>query len=128
MRIYALDTSGGMTTQMIKAALADIKKTADPQDIVVGFDTRVHNPTRVQDIESFVLQGGGGTLAQPVIDYAVSVGATGVIFYTDGWFNETKLDWKGIQYRECAMPSGLDAMSANTHDRMINDFGFQIVR
>ena len=128
MRVHALDTSGGMTTEMIVAALALIKKTAAPDDYVLGFDTQVFTPTRVKDIDSFRPMGGGGTEGQTVINWAAAHGATAVTFYTDGLFHERTLDWKGITQRKCVISGGVKNMSATMQSALINDLGFQIVQ
>jgi predicted metal-dependent peptidase len=67
----AIDTSGSMGDKMLKDLLSEVKGIMDQfQDFELGlwcFDTSVHNyqeftPDNVDDINSYKLGGGGGTL------------------------------------------------------------------
>ncbi len=89
MRLHAIDTSGGISPQMVDDITKRIRANCGPHDPAVCFDTMVFPIGLARKAgRDTPLQGGGGTSAQPVIDWAAKNGCDEVMFYTDGYFIE----------------------------------------
>ena len=93
--LVALDTSGSMGMDLIQEVLAEVYSMAEDGTVVdlVQFDGDVRDfklGLEQKDVKKLTVKGGGGTLFQPVIDWAVKNGpALGrdwdcVVCLTDG--------------------------------------------
>jgi predicted metal-dependent peptidase len=99
MRLFAIDVSGGITAETLEAVVSDIEKRGHPLDFVCTFTTEVMSETCVGSLRSQRLRSGGGTLFQPVVDWADKhdCGQGELVIYSDGFMCDSHvIDCKNL--------------------------------
>lgn len=100
MTIHAIDASGGLTKDDFANIVDRIKKTATSKDSVILFDTDIRVVTHVCQIDNInPSMGCGGTLFQPVIDWAKDIGEKIILLYTDGYNADSLIDMNGVDVK-----------------------------
>ena len=86
--LLAIDTSGSITDEQIKAFLTEINALVYLVEThVIQFDTQIHGEPQVlsKKVNSFTIRGRGGTCFEPAINMFIDKGYDGLIMFTDGY-------------------------------------------
>lgn len=108
-----IDTSGSVTQKMLQMFFREIKKIqSQGYDVsIIECDAKVQRHYKYVPSKKFTVQGGGGTLYQPAIDYAVSLKPAIILIFGDGGYFDNNLNEPdNVKW---ILPKGCDAQTNN---------------
>lgn len=89
-KLHCIDVSGSMSNDQIDFAKKEMLKRFGRGDVVVVFDAKFEVVTDMdRDFRSYI-PFGGGTWADPVLEYAKKIGAEPIL-YSDGYLDPKAL-------------------------------------